>query len=187
MATMMDAMAAHAPGGVDHAGDLLALYDVAAPQVFSYLAARCGNRTVAEDLTADTFLAAVGQVRRGGVDHVSVAWLIGIARHKLIDHWRRAARRPVTTTLPDDSGDLPRPTNGEEVWDAVLDRARVQAVMDELGAHHRSALVLRYIDGLPVPQVADALGRTVEATETLLVRARRRFRTIYERQEVNEP
>lgn len=176
-------MAAHASRGADHAGDLLALYDAAAPEVFAYLAARCGNRTVAEDLTADTFLAAVGQVRRDAVDTVTVAWLIGIARHKLLDHWRRTARRPVTTTLPDESGELPHSTNGEDVWDAVLDRARVQSVMDELGSHHRGALVLRYVDGLPVAQVADVLGRTVEATETLLVRARRRFRTIYERQE----
>lgn len=176
-------MGAHASGSVDHAGDLLALYDAAAPEVFGYLAARCGNRAVAEDLTADTFLAAVGQVRKGIVDQVTTAWLIGIARHKLIDHWRRATRRPVTAPLPDDSGDLPRPTNGEDVWEAVLDRALVQAVMDELGPHHRSALVLRYIDGLPVPQVADVLGRTVEATETLLVRARRRFRAVYEAQE----
>lgn len=184
---MMWAMGAHASDSVDHAGDLLALYGTAAPEVFTYLAARCGNRATAEDLTADTFLAAVGQVRRGMVDRVTTAWLIGIARHKLLDHWRRTARRPVLTALPDDSGDLPRPTVGDDVWDAVLDRTRVNAVMDELGAHHRSALALRYIDGLSVPQVADALGRTVEATETLLVRARRRFRTIYERQEVSEP
>jgi RNA polymerase sigma-70 factor (ECF subfamily) len=55
--------------------------------------------------------------------------------------------------------------------------------MSELGAHHRSALALRYFDGLAVPEVASHLGRTVEATETLLVRARRRFRTVYERQQ----
>ena len=45
-----------------------------------------------------------------------------------------------------------------------------------LGPHHRAALTLRYADGLPVPEVADHLGRTVHATEALLVRARRAFR-----------
>ena len=59
----------------------------------------------------------------------------------------------------------------------VNDQERVLA---DLGPHHRSALVLRYLDGLTVPEVADHLGRTVHATEALLVRARRAFRTLYE-------
>ena len=48
---------------------------------------------------------------------------------------------------------------------------------------HRSALTLRYADGLPVPDVAEHLGRTVHATEALLVRARRAFRSRYEQGE----
>jgi RNA polymerase sigma-70 factor (ECF subfamily) len=40
--------------------------------------------------------------------------------------------------------------------------------------------VLRYLDGLSVPEVAEALGRTVHATEALLVRARAAFRRVYE-------
>src|SRR5205823_10395395 len=71
---------------------LLALYDHALPQVYGYLLARCGQRAVAEDLTAETFLAAVDAVRAGPGAPVSTAWLVGVARHKLSDHWRRQAR-----------------------------------------------------------------------------------------------
>jgi RNA polymerase sigma-70 factor (ECF subfamily) len=53
-------------------------------------------------------------------------------------------------------------------------------VLSRLGAHHRAALTLRYLDGLPVPEVARHLDRTVHATEALLVRARAAFRRIYE-------
>ena len=49
-----------------------------------------------------------------------------------------------------------------------------------LGEHHRAALTLRYVDGLPVPQVAALLDRTVHATEALLVRARAAFRRAYD-------
>lgn len=49
-----------------------------------------------------------------------------------------------------------------------------------LGGHHRSALALRYLDGLPVSDVAACLGRTEGATEVLLVRARAAFRASYE-------
>ena len=178
---MMSVMGA-TPPAVDHGTRLLEIYDDAVGEVFTYLRARCGNRAVAEDLTADTFLAAVGQIRSGRVDRVTIAWLIGIARHKLVDEWRRTARRP--RTEPIDQDDVPDPgEHADDVWEAVIDQHLVSLVMTELGPQHRCALALRYFDGLPVPEVAAHLGRTVEATETLLVRARRRFRTVYERQQ----
>jgi RNA polymerase sigma-70 factor (ECF subfamily) len=166
---------------IDHGAVLLEIYDDAVGQVYSYLRARCASRALAEDLTADTFLAAVGQIRRGAVQAVTIAWLIGIARHKLIDEWRRAARRPQSEHLDDARAD-DRLVDGTDQWDVVIEQHLVGRVMAELGPHHRSALTLRYFDGLAVPDVADQLGRTVEATETLLVRARRRFRTVYEQQ-----
>ena len=57
---------------------------------------------------------------------------------------------------------------------------RTREVLAELGAHHRAALTLRYLDGLSVPEVADHLDRTVHATEALLVRARHAFRVRYD-------
>ena len=48
----------------DRGPQLLALYDGALPQVYGYLLLRCGRRALAEDLTADTFLAAVTACKR---------------------------------------------------------------------------------------------------------------------------
>lgn len=158
----------------------LSLYDRALPEVYGYLRRRCHDEAVAEDLTSETFLAAVRAIKQGDVLTVGVPWLIGVARHKLADHWRRAVR--------DDR--LQGALEGEHVeeddpWDAALDRVQAFSVLDTLGDHHRSALTLRYVDGLPVPEVADLLGRTVHATEALLVRARTAFRRAYEEGGVN--
>ena len=71
---------------------MVAIYRRALPQVYGYLLPRCGSAAVAEDLTAETFMAAVNASRQGSVTDVSVAWLVGVARHKLVDHWRRVAR-----------------------------------------------------------------------------------------------
>jgi RNA polymerase sigma-70 factor (ECF subfamily) len=169
----------------EHAADLLAIYDVAVDQVYRYHRARCGHRQLAEDLTAETFLAAVGQIQRGRVDEVTVAWLIGIARHKLVDHWRRLDRQPRRFDAP--SGDLDPDVATDEWTPEVLERRLVEDVMSQLGSHHREALVLRYFDGLAVPEVARTLGRTVHATETLLVRARRQFRLLYVQAEGSTP
>jgi RNA polymerase sigma-70 factor (ECF subfamily) len=155
----------------DQGPALLALYDDALPDVYGYLVRRCGSATTAEDLTAETFLAAVAAVQRGTVERLTTAWLIGVARHKLVDHWRRRAREE--RNLAAVAGDA---SEVDDPWDAELDAALAHAVLAQLGPHHRSALTLRYLDGLPVPEVADLLGRTVHATEALLVRAKAAFR-----------
>lgn len=159
----------------DRGRALLALYDVALPQVHGYLLRRCGAPELAEDLTADTFVAAVDAVRRGTVERLEVPWLIGVARHKLADHWRRRAREERMLVLVEgDAVEL------EDDWDARLDAALAHEVLATLRTAHRAALVLRHLDGLPVPEVAALLGRTTGATEVLLVRARRAFRAAYE-------
>ena len=157
---------------------LLGLYDAALPQVYGYLLPRCGSRALAEDLTAESFLAAVAAVRKPDAQAPSIPWLIGVARHKLVDHWRRQEREERNLQLAYDS----EPAN-DDPWDERLDALRARDVLATLGPHHRSALTLRYADGLPVPEVAEHLGRTVHATEALLVRARRAFRSRYEQGE----
>jgi RNA polymerase sigma-70 factor (ECF subfamily) len=161
------------PAEQEGAQALLDLYDRALPQVYGYLVPRCGSVALAEDLTAETFLAAATALQRGGAQ-LSTGWLITVARRKLIDHWRRASREERTLQLAANE-----PDTVEEPWDEQLDATRAGAVLAGLGAHHRAALTLRYVDGLPVPEVAEHLGRTVHATEALLVRARSAFRRAY--------
>jgi RNA polymerase sigma-70 factor (ECF subfamily) len=151
-------------------GTLLALYDQALPEVYGYLMSRCGDRAVAEDLTSETFLAAVGRDMP-----MSVAWLIGIARHKLVDHWRWRERQDRLLHAVEGST-----AEDDDPWDVELDRWRAREVLTGLAPQHRAALTLRYLDGLSVPEAATVLDRTVTATESLLVRARREFRHVYE-------
>ncbi|RZQ62153.1 RNA polymerase sigma factor [Amycolatopsis suaedae] len=158
----------------DPAFALLELYDTALPEVYGYLLARCGDRTLAEELTSETFLGAVAAARQANVE-IGVPWLIGVARHKLADHWRRLEReRRGLRLVHQDEQQLVDP------WDAELDALRARQVLAQLEPHHQAALTLRYLDGLGVPRVAELLGRTVHATEALLVRARSAFRRAYE-------
>ncbi len=153
----------------------LALYDDALPHIYGYLLSRCGGHVaVAQDLTTQTFLAAVQAVRNDRQRRLSTAWLMTVARNKLVDHWRRLAReeRGLRTVAADQA-------SFHDPWDAELDHLRAQAVLARLSAHHRMVLTLRYLDDLPVPQVADLIGRTLHATEALLVRARAAFRRAY--------
>lgn len=155
---------------------LLSLYDRALPQVYGYLVARVSDPNVAEDLTGETFLAAVRAVQEATVPDLTIAWLVTVARNKLVDHWRRLAREERSLRLAND----PEAEVVDDGMDARFDRLRTREVLAALGAHHRAALTLRYLDGLPVREVAEHLGRTEHATEALLVRARHAFRARYD-------
>ena len=159
------------PLGLDEA-TFRAFYDDALPRVYGYLLHRCGGLVpVAEDLTQETFMAAVRELRRGRRVDAAIPWVYGIARHKLIDHYRRQERRE-------------RLAGGEPVEqcvDASENGARddLLEALESLPAAQRAALVLRHADGCSVPEVAEALGRSIEAVESLLARARVGFRRAY--------
>ncbi|MGH1490975.1 MAG: RNA polymerase sigma factor [Acidimicrobiales bacterium] len=162
---------------VEQSAVLLELYDDALPQIHGYLMRRCRSRLVAEDLTAEVFMAAVAGIKSAKVETVTVAWLIGIARHKLVDHWRRQEREQ--RRLESIAGELTDPPDG---WESVIDSRLSHEILAGLATQHRAALTLRYLDGLPVAQVATHLERTVQATEALLTRSKAAFRQAYSRQ-----
>jgi RNA polymerase sigma-70 factor (ECF subfamily) len=106
---------------------------------------------------------------------VDRAWLIGVARHKLVDHWRAQARHERNLALARSSE---RTRWGEETTSIDPDVAAM--VLADLNPTYRAALVLRHVDGLSVSAVADQLERSVEATEQVLSRARAAFRDKYQ-------
>lgn len=167
------------PAREDQESAFLSFYDGALPHVYGYLSTRCGSSAVAEDLTAETFLAALDATRRPDPVPMQLPWVIGVARHKLMDHWRRQGRDERRFRLL--AQDTPV---AAEPWDVQLDAVRIRQVLGQLAPPHRAALTLRYLDDLPVPEVAAVLGRTVHGTEALLVRARTAFRRSYDGEEI---
>ena len=117
-------------------------------------------------------MTAVAALKQPDPPSVGVAWLIGVARHKLVDHWRRGEReRRALTAVARDLTDDP--------WEELLDTSAAYSALAQLPGPQRAALVLRYLDGLSVSEIAEHLHRTVRGTETLLARARAALRRIY--------
>jgi RNA polymerase sigma-70 factor, ECF subfamily len=153
-------------------------YDEALPRVYGYLVHRCqGDGALAEDLTQTAFGEAIR--RRASFDGRSdaITWIVGIARHKLADHFReldREERRLMHLAVREVRADPP--------YDAARDIGERELLLDGLArltAMQRGALILHYADGLPVREVARALGRSESATESLLTRARDALRAAY--------
>ena len=117
---------------------LLALYDQALPAVYGYFVRRCGDRGTAEDLTSETFLAAMDSARKEDPPDITVPWLIGVARHKLADHFRRRHDRFAVPVA-----DVPEPDSPADTWDAELDRIVAETTLRRLSEPHRAVLMLR--------------------------------------------
>lgn len=153
--------------------DLGELFEREGDRVFGFLLARCGSRAVAEDLTAETFLSAGRRFNDGKSYEVSAGWLITVARRRLIDHWRNlGAQRRRFERLTAELDRRPPP-------DTELP-TRVDEALASLSEQYRAALALRYLDDFSVSEVAEALGKSYKATESLLARARQAFSTAYE-------
>lgn len=154
---------------------LAALFETEVDGVFSFLLSRCRVRAVAEDLTNETFAAAVRHHRSGRGSEVTPAWLRTVARRRLIDHWRASAahdRRVDALT-----SELTRRSNDASAHDAV------ELALESLPDTQRAVLVLRYLEGFSVSEVADALEITYRAAESHLARARNSFRRAFEEEQ----
>lgn len=152
--------------------EVIAFLDAALPEVYGYLLRRVHNKATAEDLTSEALLAALQRIRLLPPDSICVAWVIGIARHKLVDHWRGEERQRRYLSLLSSPPDVTTPQLGPQLGMA-------HEVLALLNPSQRTVLTLRHVDGLSVPEVAAHIERSVHATETLLARARSAFRGHY--------
>lgn len=125
-----------------------------------------GNRDLTDDLVQQTCEAAAVDVARG--KPVTVGWMVVVARRRFADHLRR--KRLDDTRF--ERLAAVTPLAHEPDWDAVSGGVAL-ACLGRLLDDQRAALVFRYVDDLPVAEVADLLDRSVSATESLLARARR--------------
>ena len=147
------------------------LLDDVAPIVHGFIWARVGgDRAVAEDLLQETLLAAVASAASFRGDSAVSTWMCAIARHRLARHWdteRRAevARSRLRVVAADEQ------LAGEDE-DELLQREAVARALGRLPAQHRQVLVLKYLDGLGVAEIAAEMGRSRVQVQSLLQRAR---------------
>jgi RNA polymerase sigma-70 factor (ECF subfamily) len=145
------------------------------PKVYGYVASRAaGDVALAEEITQQTYVAAItGKARFDGRSD-SVTWLCAIARNKLVDHFRgrdreeRRGRRVAVREIQLDGASA--------ALAAAEDRQVIEIALRSLPALQRVVLTLVALDGLPVREVARAIGKSDAATQSLLARARDSFR-----------
>ena len=158
-----------------------ALYQCYAPKLFAWLRQHTSWED-AEDVLLEVFQAAFERDQLQTIPEAKqFAWLVSVAQHKLIDHYRRANRRPVAPldefaeTLEEDEALAP-----EQIALRRERHATLYAALRRLPGLQQRVLQLRFADGLHSKEIAAVLGKRDDAVRILLWRALRLLRAGYE-------
>ncbi len=141
--------------------------------IFRFVRARCGNDHDAADIVQDVFLELCRKVGNYDAKHPFLAWLYTVARHKVIDHFRR--QRPSETFDAEAHGaeDARHPSHlleeregAEQAW---------RAVFRLLPEPQATALWLRVQEQRSIAEISTALELGESNVKVLLFRARQRL------------
>lgn len=144
------------------------LYVSHRPAVYGLVLRDLRNPDEAEDVTQVTFLNAYRALRRGDAPESPRAWLLTIARNVCRRRFRLEAGRPQEVELNPE-------LVGVDDYDGPT-AAEIRAALRRLKPSHRAVILLREFWGLNYAEIAEKLGVSHAAVETLLFRARRRLR-----------
>ena len=135
------------------------------PVVTGYL--RVQGSVEPEDLASEVFVGVLRNLGSFEGDEPAFrSWVFTIAHRRLLDERRRLRRRPPPAPL----AEVPESAAPDDVEDAVarsLNKARVQALCEQLVPDQRDVLLMRLLGQLTVEEVAAALGKTPGAVKAL--------------------
>ena len=156
--------------------------------VRQFIAYRVADENEAEEIFQDTLISACEALPNFWGRSSFFSWLCGIAKHEISDFYRK---KKIKTILFSHLPFLEKLANQalgpeEEAIEGELKR-QVKRVLRNMSEGYRQVLRLKYMDGLPVGQIAGRLGLTLKATESRLSRARLSFREAWAQDDQRQP
>ncbi|MFN8376892.1 MAG: sigma-70 family RNA polymerase sigma factor [Anaerolineae bacterium] len=157
-----------------------ALYRAHVQTVFRYIYHRVNNVQLAEDLTGDVFTRALtGLASYQDMGKPFLAWLYSIAHARVVDYYRRAGRQS------DESDEvIERIPVSHDMDEGILRRQAVKALREaitSLTGEQQQVVILRFIEGYRIEQVAEIMGKNANAIKALQHRALRSLASRLER------
>jgi RNA polymerase sigma factor (sigma-70 family) len=146
------------------------LYERHVHDVYRYAAGMLGATADAEDVTQTTFLNAYRAFKQGTRPEKPKPWLITIAHNVCRQRFRQAQRRPHEVEFDERFGE------GAEDDVSAPSAEDLRRALSQLAPNQRAAIVMRELEGCSYAEIAEVLGISVSALETVLFRARRALR-----------
>lgn len=151
-----------------HPGDTAAvgtLYQQHHQAVYRYLYYRTGDPQVAEDLTSEVFIRVIRSLQGYRPQDVPfLAWLFQIARNLSIDYYRKVNNEPLVSLEENLRAGNDDPTKDV---DRRLTSQKLIEALRNLSEDQRDVIVLRFVSGMPIADVAQALSKSEDAIKGL--------------------
>lgn len=128
----------------------------------------------AEDLAQETLINCLKQIQIFRGDSSLKTWMMTILRHEIADYYRKKYAKQAIRTLP-----LTDFLLKEELKDSSEVEDRVKQVLGKMLSRRKKLLLMKYVDGLKVHEIAKKVGKTFKAVEADLYRARTNFKELY--------
>jgi len=142
------------------------------PRVLSYAARMLGDRAEAEDVTQDAMMRLWRQAAQWRMGEAKVTtWLYRVVANLCTDRLRKRRGQPLETAPEPEDPAL-------SAADALQNQARaaaLEAALQALPERQRQAVILRHLEGLANPEIAEVMEIGVEAVESLTARGKRKL------------
>jgi RNA polymerase sigma-70 factor (ECF subfamily) len=156
------------------------IYERYAPRVLRHACFLTGDTALAEDITAQVFLKALEAIPRYESRGIPlVAWLLRITGNMVINH-RKSHKNGNHAQLPESLETDDSHASPEDCAEAKLDGQRIWREVRKLPCDQRQVIIMRFIDDLGYPDIADSLGKTVGAVRVIQFRALANLRHMME-------
>lgn len=165
-----------------NAGAFRELSDAHLGAIVTFATRLVRNQAEGEEIAQETFLRAWQSADKYQPKAKVSTWLHTIARHIAIDRLRKKGRSEEAFELDDERDEAPLSGRPSRLLVQKQEHLGVQEALNQLPERQRSAILLCHEQGLTNPEIAEVLETSVEATESLLSRARRRLRVLMEGQ-----
>jgi len=145
------------------------IYDQYIDKIYRFIFLKVSSQEIAQDLTSETFLKGWESFKNGNKIENPQAFLYKIARNLVTDHYREKGKARVVSAeyvkIPD-----PR-INLEEKALLESDFDNIKIALTNLKDDYQNVVVWRYLDDLPIPEIAKMLDKSENTTRVLLHRA----------------
>lgn len=158
------------------------LYQRYARNVLHYVQRSIPLKEDADDLVSEVFMAMLDRpVWVEWNEGAQLAWLLRVARNKVVDHLRQVARRPLVEL--DEALEAfcaEEHHTPEQIALRNEDRVQLRAHLSRLSVLQQEILHLRFADGLQTKEIARILHRSDNVVRVLLSRSLHSLRSIYD-------
>ena len=151
----------------------LKLYDEYASPIFRHCYFRVSSRELAEDLTQESFMRTWNYLAEAKTIDNPKAFLYRIAENLVVDYYRK--KKELSLDVLAEKGFDPSGDGASSILD-YADMRHARQMIEELEPQHREILILRFVDDLPIRDIAGIIGKSENVVSVRIHRAMQKLR-----------